>query len=215
MKINKSYAQFQTDVFIASYLNDDDLIYGLDIGAVDGIFINNTYALETEKNAQILCVEANPAYYQSLKTNRRLAVTCAVGTEDKHDVDFHVVKVHEHNNLSSVSSLSIDEILLADHKKNYTVSQWTEKVEVRTIDSILKDWNPPKLDFVSIDIEGTELSAISCWTTFDKYRPKLLIVEANSQVHEKALIDFFKTKNYKLDNKIEVNLFFVPDESLS
>lgn len=42
MKINKSYAQFQTDVFIASYLNDDDLIYGLDIGAVDGIFINNT-----------------------------------------------------------------------------------------------------------------------------------------------------------------------------
>jgi FkbM family methyltransferase len=211
MKLNRSYAQFGTDIIIASYFDEEEILYGLDIGAVDGIFISNTYALEVEKNANILCIEANPAYANSLKKNRKLSMSCAIGAENKKDVEFFVIKVHEHNNLSSVSSLSIDLQLLEDHQKNYHISQWKEIVEVKTIDSVLKNWNPPKLDFVSIDIEGTELSALSAWTTFNKYNPRLLIVEANSINHEDALVDFFSKKNYKLDKKIEVNLFFIPN----
>jgi FkbM family methyltransferase len=210
MKLSRSYAQFNTDVIIASYFDDNEILYGLDIGAVDGIFINNTYAFEKEHNAQILCIEANPVYKDALSKNRKLSKSCAVGSENKNNVDFHVVKVHDHNNLSSVSSLQIDKKLLDDHKKNYTLSQWTEKVDVRTIDSILEEWDPPKLDFVSIDIEGTELQALSAWTGLRTYNPKLLIVEANSEDHEKSLIEFFKNHNYALNNKIEVNLFFVP-----
>jgi len=211
MKLSRSYAQFNTDVIIASYFDHNEILYGLDIGAVDGIFINNTYAFEKEHNAQILCIEANPVYKDVLSKNRKLFKSCAVGSENKNNVDFHVVKVHEHNNLSSVSSLQIDKQLLDDHKKNYTLSQWIEKVDMRTIDSILEEWDPPKLDFVSIDIEGTELNALSAWTSLSTYSPRLLVVEANSENHEKSLIEFLKKHNYILNNKIEVNLFFIPD----
>lgn len=46
MKLNRSYAQFGTDIIIASYFDEEEILYGLDIGAVDGIFISNTYALD-------------------------------------------------------------------------------------------------------------------------------------------------------------------------
>jgi len=208
MQLKRSFAQFNTDRVIASYFADNTILYGLDIGAVDGVFINNTYALEIEKEANILCIEANPIYQEPLTRNRKLSKLYAVGSENMDNVDFHVVKVHDHNNLSSVSALSIDLELLESHQKHYKISQYTEKVNVRTIDFILEEWNPVKLDLVSIDIEGTELAALSAWKSLDVYKPKLLVVEANSKKHEKLLVEFLQRKNYKLDNKIEVNLFF-------
>lgn len=211
MKISKSFAQFETDIAIASYFGKEEILYGLDIGAVDGIFINNTYALEIEHNAQILCIEANPYYEKYLKKNRKLSKSCAVGSKNQDDVDFFVVNVHDNNNLSSVSSLLIDDELLESHKKAYTISQWTEKVNVRTIDYLLEEWDPPKLDFISIDIEGTELDALSAWTTLDLFKPRLCVVEANSDKYKNNLINFFKDKNYNLSRQLEVNLFFTFD----
>lgn len=209
MLLSKSIGQFNTDSHIASYFQENEKLYGLDIGAVDGIFINNTYLLEKEKGAEILCVEANPYYYNALKNNRKHAISCAVGAENKDDVDFFVVKVENNNNLSSVSSLRIDENLLNSHKNNYNISQWTEKVKVRTLDFLLKDWNPPKLDLVSIDVEGLELDILTHWQTLDFYKPRLLVLEANDIDHENKIINFMRSKEYILSKKIEVNLFFV------
>ena len=208
MVLSASVAQFNTDTVIASYFNDGELLHGLDIGAVDGIFINNTLLLEKEKNAEILCVEANPYYFESLKKNRKNVMSFAVGAENKDNVDFFVVKVENHNNLSSVSSLRIDKNLLNVHKNAYEVSEWTEKVNVRTMDFILNQWNPPKLDLVSIDVEGFELEILKAWTTLAYYSPRLMVIEANDNNHEKDIKDFMLSNGYELSNKIEVNLFF-------
>jgi len=211
MVLSSSVAQFNTDTVIASYFNDGELLYGLDIGAVDGIFINNTFLLEKEKNAEILCVEANPYYFESLKKNRKNVMSLAVGAENKDNVDFFVVKVEDHNNLSSVSSVSslkIDKNLLDSHKNDYKVSEWTEKVNVRTMDFILSQWNPPKLDLVSIDVEGFELEILRAWNTLTYYSPKLMVIEANDDNHEKDIKDFMLSNGYLLSRKIEVNLFF-------
>jgi len=208
MVLSSSVAQFNTDTVIASYFNDGELLYGLDIGAVDGIFINNTFLLEKEKNAEILCVEANPYYFESLKKNRKNVMSLAVGAENKDNVDFFVVKVEDHNNLSSVSSLKIDKNLLDSHKNDYKVSEWTEKVNVRTMDFILSQWNPPKLDLVSIDVEGFELEILRAWNTLTYYSPKLMVIEANDDNHEKDIKDFMLSNGYLLSRKIEVNLFF-------
>ena len=132
----------------------------------------------------------------------------AVGAENKDNVDFFVVKVENHNNLSSVSSLRIDKNLLNVHKNAYEVSEWTEKVNVRTMDFILNQWNPPKLDLVSIDVEGFELEILKAWTTLAYYSPRLMVIEANDNNHEKDIKDFMLSNGYELSNKIEVNLFF-------
>lgn len=207
MNLSRSYAQFDTDIVLASYFQEGEQLHGIEVGAVDGIFISNTYALEKEKGAEILCIEANPKYEEALRRNRKHVISCAVASFNGDDMPFYVISMDDMRNLSSVSALEIDQELLANHKAAYRISEYEEKVKVRTLDSCIADWNPPKIDFVSIDIEGGELEGMRGFDV-NKWKPRVILLEANSQKHVDELTEYMSRHNYKVDRKVEVNLFF-------
>src|ERR1700757_3509029 len=45
--------------------------YFLDLAATDGIYLNNTFVLETQYGWNGLCIEANPFFFNRLNVNRR------------------------------------------------------------------------------------------------------------------------------------------------
>ncbi len=66
------------------------------------------------------------------------------------------------------------------HLNDGVVVDRTEEVEVRTLDDVLAEAGNPKLDFVSIDVEGMELQVLR---GFDlaRHRPAVLLVEDHLQ----------------------------------
>lgn len=196
--MSKFYGQrlegIMVDEIIKSYFPEP---YGvaIDVGAVDGIEINNTKHFE-DLGWDVLCVEANPKYYSTLKTNRKYTMNYAISDVNQDDVIFHGVVLREQGNHSAISGLLIDERLIKQHNDmGFHCDQYEVKVNTRTLDFCLEQFNPKQIDFISIDIEGTELQALK-GLNINKWQPKMFIIENNfnDPEIEEYLIPFGYTK---------------------
>jgi FkbM family methyltransferase len=83
----------------------------------------------------------------------------------------------------------------------------TEQVELTTLNALLAQAGSPKVDFVSMDTEGTELDVLR---GFDlaKYRPGLIAIEDKGQSLDKHR--FLRAHGYKLVKRVELNNWYVP-----
>lgn len=93
------------------------------------------------------------------------------------------------------------------HLNDGVVVDRMEEVEVRTLDEILAEADNPKLDFVSIDVEGLELQVLR---GFDlaRHRPAVLLVEDHLQrldVHRHLV-----RHGYRVVKRTGENNWYVP-----
>lgn len=199
----KSYGDYETDLAIQKYFEPGYIGTCIDIGAGIGTERNNTYYFE--KNRWIcLCVEPNPELYNHMRMYRRLALNLACSNYDKKSVPFQVYVVNE-DNQEAISSLVVDQRLVESHKeiinKTYEI-----KVEVKKLDTILSRINIEKIDFISIDTEGTELEVLQGFD-IKRWCPKLLVVENN--FNDSKLKEYLSQFGYILSERIGVNDFYV------
>jgi FkbM family methyltransferase len=82
-------------------------------------------------------------------------------------------------------------------------------VAVRTLDDILMEAECPRIDFLSIDIEGAELPALQSFD-FHKFRPRMILIEDHCQ--NLAKHRFLKAKGYKIVNRCGCNNWYAPKE---
>ena len=80
-------------------------------------------------------------------------------------------------------------------------------VSVTTLDKILERESTPKIDFLKIDVEGTELD---CLKGFDieKYRPRLIFVEdifLDLNLHK-----YLRSRQYRLFRRTRYNNWYIP-----
>ena len=78
---------------------------------------------------------------------------------------------------------------------------------IRSLDDILKQAGCAGIDFLSIDIEGMEIPALS-GMDFSIYRPKLILIEDHCDNLVKH--NFLKHKGYKIVNRCGCNNWYVP-----
>jgi FkbM family methyltransferase len=100
----------------------------------------------------------------------------AAGKRDLDDQDFTVVEMTEVQRYwSAVSSLKVDEEQLENHR-TLVRNTSTVKVPVRTLDTCIREAGLTKVDFLSVDVEGTDMDVLE---GFDvrRWKPKLIIVE--------------------------------------
>lgn len=145
--------------------------YACEVGAYDGIQMSTTLELEL-RGWDVLCIEANPLLGPSLTMHRRSAMLCACGKENAEQQDFHIYEVTE-GNVSAVSALKPD--------PNRPVHQDAEakktiKVPVRTLDWCLTQRAFPKLDVLSIDVEGGESDVLDGFS-IARWHPRLIMLE--------------------------------------
>ena len=185
-----------------AFENDKEFGVYVDIGAMDGIRFSNTYAFELAGWTG-LCIEAHPYYYNIAKKNRPKSIVlhAAVSDKDSAYIDFNA------NRYGSFSTL--DKSLESYFKSYGFVFNGFETIQVpqRTVRTLLQENEVQKVDFVSIDIEGTELSALH-GLGIETYMPRVIVVEAFNDPRHKRIANYLSPFGYTMTRLIGNNYFF-------
>lgn len=178
----------------------------VEVGAYDGVNLSNTYHFEQSGWTGIL-IEPDPEMADRCRRDRPRSLTfeCAAG-ERAGEISFYKVaggEAYSTTSLSVAHRERLDRMGLA----------WREvRVAVRTLDSILQEAHAPKVDFVSIDVEGGELAVLR---GFDirRWKPAVVIVETNAARRDPAIRRYFVANGYAYRHSIDVNDFYLLAES--
>jgi FkbM family methyltransferase len=199
------YSQFGEEEIIQNYFDKDYISGCIDVGASDGVAISNTLLFE-QLGWYCLCIEPNPFYFKQLKQNRLNTVNYAISNVND-DLPFNIVDFGNHHE-DAISGLKTDERLIVQHKNmGFNIDIRKIIVEVITLDKCIEDfYKYDKIDFISIDTEGTELDVLKGFS-IEKWNPKLLIIENNFEDPE--IEEYLKQYDYKKDKRIGVNDFYI------
>jgi len=171
----------------------------VEVGANDPKVLSQTWHLEAKGWRGIL-VEPNPTCAEALRQQRKnstvFQVACS-SPENSGDALFHFSKSSA---LSGLQKHVDDPRIEYDH---------SEPVHVTTLDAILEKAGNPHIDFISIDVEGTELDVLKGFD-LGKHRPSLILLE--DKVHDLQKHCFLKTKGYKLIRRTRVNNWYIPKD---
>jgi FkbM family methyltransferase len=85
----------------------------------------------------------------------------------------------------------------------------TEMVKIMTLDEVLLEAGNPRVDFVSIDVEGTQLDVLRGFT-LERHRPALLLLEDHLQ--NLRLHRYLKQSGYRVVKRTGLNNWYVPRE---
>jgi len=159
--------------------------YFIDIGAHDGIYLNNTYLLERRYGWRGLCVEANPASFKLLKKNRRAVCVNACLDGKAGFADF-------------AQRGLMGGIIGPDTFNKDGDSCGVVRVKTQTLNHLFMEMNVPHdIDYLSMDIEGAEESVLKEFN-FKDYTFKCITVERPTNM----LKQIFTANGYMLIKEI-------------
>jgi FkbM family methyltransferase len=179
--------------------------YACDVGAYDGTELSNTIQLE-QRGWDVLCVEANPMCAARLTMTRKLVRIVACGKENLERQDFFIYEIEREGNYSAISSLHPDENRPVHRDAQVSM---TLKVPVRTLDWLLESVKFPRLDVLTIDVEGSEADVLAGFTV-SRWRPKVIVVEDWYGGRHRA---WMADHGYRMFRKREINEVYVHRES--
>lgn len=86
----------------------------------------------------------------------------------------------------------------------------TEKVKVMTLDAVLAEAGNPEVDFVTMDVEGTQFDVLRGFD-LPRHRPKLLLME--DHLHDLKAHRYLSRAGYRLAKRTGLNNWYVPRKS--
>ena len=199
------YSQFGEDRILEEYFGKDYKGGCIDVGASNGVSINNTKHFE-ENGWHCLCIEPVPTFYDQLKINRSNTLNYAVSPIDGK-LDFTIVYLNGEPG-EACSSLIVDETLIQNFKNmGFVVTLEKITVESRTLDYCVENfYKHNKIDFISIDTEGTELDVLKSFS-IEKWNPTLFVIENN--FNDPDIEIYLNLFGYKKIRRLEVNDFYI------
>lgn len=210
--MKRFYSQNGEDFLLWNYFNFKHDGFFVDVGAFDGIHFSNTYSFELQGWTGI-CIEPNPNYSLLCETNRPnstcISVACT-SSENIKTVDFYLEKLGLLSGLNG-SNARITDVQQRYAKRGLQFDDFERiKVPSRTLNSILHEHLPKKqsIDFLSIDVEGRELDVL-IGLDLRKYRPKIIVIEANTGVAQKSIKGYLRNWGYLESRRVSENLIFV------
>ena len=212
MKRMRYYSQNGEDFLLWEFFRRKKSGFYMEIGAFDGIHLSNSYIFE-KTGWKGICIEAHPDYYQKCKKNRPGSMcihAACVGDETIDEVAFHS---EEMGLLSGIKMR--DDIKQRYEGRNLKFKGFNlVNVPASTLDGILETFAPPpEIDFVSIDVEGHEMEVLKGFD-IDKYKPRVLVVEANTEPDELELDNYLVKKiGYFKARRLFENVFYCLNKS--
>ena len=193
------------DKKIAPFLPRRDGFY-VELGANDGITQSNTYHFEKYKNYSGILIEPIPEKFTECKKNRSTRnhfVNCACVSFDYKKSTMELV----YSNLMTTSLEGDSDILdRMEHAKSgeHLIKDEIYKfvIQAKTLTDILIEASAPKkIDFLSLDVEGSEIEVLQ-GLDFERFIIGLMCIESRdfSKLH-----DFLTSKGYTFFKKISVH----------
>lgn len=143
--LRKLYSQLGQDYWvICDVFGGMSRGYFVDIGAADGRYLSNSYALEKRFKWSGLCVEADPIAYEALKKNRSCQCINACLDSVEREVVF-------------TDGLGLYGGIVAEGTDNNSSPAPTRRIKTETLATILQKHNCPQtIHYLSVDVEGAE-----------------------------------------------------------
>jgi FkbM family methyltransferase len=172
--------------------------YFIEVGANDPKTLSQTWLLEKVGWRGIL-IEPLPDKSEILRRERPNSLVYPVAAsscEEAGEADFHV---------------AADRSALVPNLKTHDVNYSRRiRVKVVTMDSILEEVKPERIDYMSIDTEGNELNVLKGFD-LKTYRPSLMLIE--DSVYTLDVHDYVTSKGYRLIRRTADNNWYVPGDS--
>jgi FkbM family methyltransferase len=168
----ESHAQFAEDRILSEIFGSRVEGCCVEVGANDGITGSASYLFE-RRGWRCLLVEPIPALVEQIRTHRTCRVVNCAASSREGEAKFIVAE-----GVEAVSGLDRSPERIEWIRQ---VGGTIKEISVRTatLDSLLEDAGFTELDFVTIDVEGHELSVLEGFD-LDTYRPRIVIIEDNS-----------------------------------
>lgn len=205
----KIYTRGNEEVIIRDFFQDRRGGVFLDVGCWHPVTASNTYYLEKNLGWSGVAVDALAELERKWKRERPASRfrNYIVTDEDGATRPFFRVE------LTDISSLEKPEVGPGGKK----VKSHEVMVPTITLNRLLADLKVDHVDFVSMDIEGSELPALRGFD-IERYRPQLLCIESKPKNRD-ALLAYFKSHRYhRIEEYLkhdQTNWYFTPDSPKS
>ena len=192
-----SKAQLFQDLFVQFIHGDKSNGTFLEFGATDGVSLSNSMMLENKFGWSGVLAEPSPQWHEKLFENRpnSTILTECIYSETGRKLDFFVSDSGVLSTLDEFRESDVSSMPGNTQLRN--ASGYNCEVETISLnDVILEYFDGAKIDYMSVDTEGSELLILKQFD-FSKYAPKVVTVEHNFTDAEKELDQLFFRNNYK------------------
>ena len=162
-------ALYDLDTKLEPYLRDGGIF--VEAGANDGYRKSNTYYLERFRGWTGVLIEPIPALAAQCRRQRPRSrvYQCALVGDD-----------HPTGEVAMTHADMFSEVIAEGRTPPQHLPGWYERYEVtvpaRTLTDVLADAGVPRVDFLSLDLQGLEVAALR-GLDFDRWAPALMLVE--------------------------------------
>jgi FkbM family methyltransferase len=187
--LRRSKSQLGQDLFVLSEMDFKTNGYFVDFGATNGVDLSNSYLLEKEFGWNGIVAEPARRWHKELKNNRNCHIeTSCVWRDSNATLTFNETRLGEFSTIDSYSS-SDDSNQLRKNGKKYNVST------ISLVDLLDKYDAPGKIDYLSIDTEGSEFEILKNFD-FNKYQFAVITCEHNFALERESIFSLLTQNGY-------------------
>ncbi len=169
----QSSSQIFQDLWVLFELDDKRSGFFVEFGAADGLYLSNTWLLEKRYGWTGILAEPAPVWWEALHRNRNAYVcTKCVAPRSGEIIRLHIPRTSPEY---ATTRKDLDRL---PHRGEFDIYD-TVEVETISLDDLLEEAGAPlEIDYMSIDVEGTETEILETFD-FQRRRVRLLTIEHN------------------------------------
>ncbi len=187
----------------------------VDVGAHDGLTINNTLYFEKYNNWTGINIEPIKNVYKKLLLNRPtcININCAVCNSDG-ETEF-LCNTGYTEMISGIKDTFDNRHFQRLQKENKEMGSITEIIKVNTkrLETIFDENKLKHINYLSIDVEGAEFEVIKS-INFDKVFIDIIGFENNYEDTSIPIVNYLKDKNYFIINNKMLDIFMIHKNSV-
>lgn len=191
------FAQFGEDRILDTIFHHRSEGYCVEVGANDGITDSMTYHFEL-MGWNCLLVEPISDLVMKISEKRKCIVKNYAASSSEGEASFSIVE--------EALGMSGLELTRSQRQAIKRAGGVPKKITVqkKPLDNILEESKFSRIDFISIDVEGHELEVLKGFS-LEKYLPKIILIEDNSNQTNQTIPDYMKSKGYVIFKRTGVN----------
>ena len=203
----KNYSQYGEDIFISEFFKTNTKGFYVDIGSFHPLMYNNTVLLY-KKGWTGINIDLNQTTIDLFNIIRPKDknICAAISTRERE------VKLFFEHNFSPLNTIN-NEFFSALNMSESKQKKFQEKsISTISFESAIKNLGKiPKVDFLNIDVEGSDLDVLQ---SFDvkKYKPALICIELypdeKLKKNNQDIIEYLSSNNYSLIKTEKTSAFF-------
>ena len=160
----------------------------VEVGANDGVTFSNSYYFE-QLGWKCILVEPTPHLCAKIRDVRKSKLYACAASDAEGEAILYVVK-----GADVYSSLEVDSTK-ADRLENDSVKIVDIRVKTRRLDDILSESKVDNIDFISIDVEGHEISVLKGFS-IKLWLPKIAIIEDDTDLTDTPVCRYMQEHGY-------------------